>query len=103
MEKEIFTLLLQKHIIGNLVESERKELTTFISKKQNKELITATMEELLLHETGTREFDEEHHRPLLNAILRAETVTDGAEHSSNLSTGRRSLLERIGFKRGPRH
>jgi hypothetical protein len=103
MEKEMLTLLLQKYIIGSLMEPERKELTTFISKKQNKEVFIATLEELLAQETTAREFDEKHHMPLLTAILKAETITEGDEDPGDAGSGKRSLLERIGLKKGSRH
>ena len=76
MEKETVIFLLQKHIAGTLTEADKIELTTFIDKKQHKEVITAALEELLSRNNQITEFDEKRFMPLVAGVFKADVITD---------------------------
>lgn len=93
MEKEIVVFLLQKHIAGTLTEAEKNELTEFISRRQNKEIITATLEELLSKEQPLPEFEENRFMPLLAGILKADAIEDKEEEADS-TIGKRPVFSR---------
>ena len=96
MQKETLTFLLEKLKAGKLTESEKYELAGFIKKKQNKELITASLEELFSQQKTDKEFDEERFMPLLTAIFRADRIsdTDNSTADDNQTFTKRSSVKK---------
>jgi hypothetical protein len=100
MDKERFTILLQKFMDQSLSDPERSELSTVLNKKQYKELITGILEEMLSQPSEAGAFDEKRHMPLIAGILSADTIEAEKNESSNPALGGRSLFRRIGVKIG---
>ena len=63
MEKKILHFLLKKHIAGELTAEEKEELATYLSRKQRKESIVSTIEELMARETRRPQNDEQRFTP----------------------------------------
>lgn len=76
MEKEILIYLVQKHIAGTLTESEKTELAAHINRKQNKEVTSSILEDLLVQYKATQDVDEKRLMPLVKGILQADTIVD---------------------------
>jgi len=90
MEKGALIFLLQKQIAGRISESEKRDLTAFINKTQNKELIVSALQDQLSKQTPVSEFDEKRLIPLLTPIFRTDTVIeyDKARAGSRFGIGK---------------
>ena len=100
MEKELLIFLLQKYMAGTLTEAEKTELSVYISRKQNKEITTSVIEELLFQHSGTRELDDRRSNLLINGILNADIIAEdevktadsGAAKSKGEKSSRKKLV-----------
>lgn len=72
MEREVLIFLLQKHISGTLTDEDKIELSNFVARTQNKELLIDTLEIQLNQYTGSSPLDESRYNPLINGILQAD-------------------------------
>lgn len=86
MEKELLLFLLQKHMNGRLEESERAELAAFLSRRQNKENATATLEEMLMQHNKPLADLDKRFDSLIAGILKADSIPDNVETESAIES-----------------